>query len=369
MKVYIYKAFERFWHWTQMTLIMTLAITGFEIHGYYELFGYRDAVLVHDRTAWAFLVLIVFAIFWHFTTGEWRQYIPTLKLVKEQANYYITGIFTGAEHPTNKLVYNKFNPLQRIIYLGLKVLVIPVMVISGFVYMNLNYPNASYELGSLGPVAAIHTAGAFLLMVFVIAHVYLTTTGHKPLSSIKAMVTGWEEMDEKEAKEMIISEMEYSLNKTKENFISKDGRSEFLDKALEETETKLGVKKDNHFRDVVAKSGAGYFKIDKSGHYIDVNNAWVNLYKFDSKEEIIGKHYRLSRSEDTLEKLDKTINSVLAGETIEHGIVIRKCKDGSVGYHTITMTPWTENNKIVGVEGFILDVDSKNAAKMEWNNN
>lgn len=131
MKIYIYQLFERFWHWMQVLLIFALAITGLEIHGFYELLGYRNAVLVHDFSAWSFVVLVVFAIFWHFTTGEWRQYIPSTKLVKEQVEYYITGIFKGADHPTNKLVYNKFNPLQRLIYLGLKIMVIPVVGVTG----------------------------------------------------------------------------------------------------------------------------------------------------------------------------------------------------------------------------------------------
>ncbi len=366
MKVYIYKIFERFWHWTQALLILFLAITGFEIHGYYELFGYKFAVQYHDNAAWAFLVLIVFAIFWHFTTGEWKNYIPTTKMVKEQVSYYITGIFKGAEHPTNKLVYNKFNPLQRIIYLGLKIMVIPVMVLSGFAYMYLNYPNQAFELGSLDTVAAIHTMGAFFLIVFVIAHIYLTTTGHKPLGSIKAMITGWEEMDEKEAKEMVISSMEYSLQKTKEHLVSSKDRSKFLDDALVETEEKLGIKKEEKFRDVVANSGAGYFKIKKDGIYEEVNKAWAKLYKFKGPEDVIGKHYSLSRSEDAFKNLEDSFNKVLSGETIEHGLVMRKCQDGSVGYHTVTMTPWIKDKKIVGVEGFILDVNPKNAAAIQW---
>jgi PAS domain S-box-containing protein len=366
MKVYIYKLFERFWHWTQATLIFFLAITGFEIHGSIELFGYREAVMYHDRAAYGFILLIIFAIFWHFTTGEWKQYIPTTKLIKEQVNYYIFGIFKGAEHPTKKLVYNKFNPLQRMIYLGLKILVIPVMVFSGLAYMFLNYPNLTFELASLDTVAAIHTMGAFFLIVFVIAHVYLTTTGHKPTSSIKAMVTGWEEMDEDEARAMIVSEMEYNLQKTKENLVGKGDNSQFLDDALEQTEMKLGVKRDHKFRDVIANSGAGYFKIDKDGKYVEVNSAWANLYKFKSVDDIIGKHYSLSRSEAAFGELEKTFNEVLTGKTIEHGLVMRKCQDGSVGYHTVTMTPWYKNDQVVGVEGFILNVDAKNAAAIEW---
>jgi thiosulfate reductase cytochrome b subunit len=366
MKVYIYKLFERFWHWMQALLIFFLAITGFEIHGYYEFMGYKAAVQYHDNAAWAFLILIVFAIFWHFTTGEWKNYIPTTKFIKEQVRYYITGIFKGAEHPTKKLVYNKFNPLQRMIYLGLKILVIPVMVLSGFAYMFLNYPNEAYQLNSLDVVAAIHTLGAFFLIVFVIAHVYLTTTGHKPMSSMKAMITGWEEMDEIEAKELVMSAMEHDLKQTKENFLSKKS-SKILDEALEMTEEKLGVRKEAKFHDVIANSGAGYFKINSEGVFEEVNNAWVRLYKYNSTEEVIGKHYSLSRSEEEFVKLESTFKKVLSGETIEHGLVMRKCKDGSVGYHTITMTPRMENNKIIGVEGFILDVNPENAASIKWN--
>ena len=368
MKVYIYKIFERFWHWTQAFLIGFLAITGFEIHGSFELFGYREAVTYHDNAAWAFLILITFAIFWHVTTGAWREYIPTTKLLKEQAAYYITGIFKGAEHPTKKLVYNKFNPLQRMIYLGLKILVIPVMVISGFAYMYLNYPNVTFELGGLDIVAAIHTMGAFFLITFVIAHIYLTTTGHKPMSSMKAMITGWEEMDEKEAKEMVISEMEHGLNKAKSYLETDKDKSKFLDDALKSTEEKLGVNKCEKFRDVVSNSGAGYFKIGADGHLIEVNKAWASLYKYDSVNDVIGKHYRLSRSEDAIKQLDDSFNKVMKGETIEHGLVMRKCQDGTVGYHTITMTPWGEDDKILGVEGFILNVDPKNAAAIQWDN-
>lgn len=368
MKVYIYKLFERFWHWMQAILILFLAITGFEIHGFYQLLGYKAAVQYHDNAAWAFLILIVFAIFWHFTTGEWKNYIPSNKMIKEQIDYYITGIFKGAEHPTKKLVYNKFNPLQRIIYLGLKILVIPVMVLSGLAYMFLNYPNLTFELASLDIVAAIHTMGAFFLIIFVIAHIYLTTTGHKPLSSIKAMVTGWEEMDEGEAKELVISSMAHNLQTTKEHLVSLTDPSKFLDDALEETEEKLGVKREQKFHDVIANSGAGYFKINKDGNFEEVNKAWIKLYKYSDPKDVIGRHYSLSRSEESFKELEATFSKVLNGETVEHGMVMRKCQDGSVAYHTITMTPWIQDQEIRGVEGFILDVDAKNIAALQWEN-
>lgn len=199
-RVYIYKVYERFWHWTQAFLILLLAITGFEIHGSLHLFGFENAVSYHNNAATALMVLIVFTIFWHFTTGEWRQYIPTTKNLKAQAAYYLTGIFKHAPHPTRKTSLSKLNPLQRLVYLGLKLLFIPVMVISGILYMFYRFPKdgliESLGLNTVAPVAYIHTIGAYILLAFVIVHIYLITTGHTLTSNLKAMITGWEELEE-----------------------------------------------------------------------------------------------------------------------------------------------------------------------------
>jgi thiosulfate reductase cytochrome b subunit len=196
---YVYRSFERFWHWAQAALILLLAVTGFEIHGSLRFFGYEHAVRYHSITAWTFLVLIVFAIFWHFTTGEWRQYVPTWKNLRAQADYYVFGIFRNAPHPTKKTVLSKLNPLQKLTYAGLKLLVIPVVVVSGLLYMFYRYPQRYEVLGlnvrSLGAIAVVHTAGAFLLMTFLVAHLYLVTTGHTVTSNLKAMITGYEELE------------------------------------------------------------------------------------------------------------------------------------------------------------------------------
>jgi Ni,Fe-hydrogenase I cytochrome b subunit len=48
----------------------------------------------------------------------------------------------------------------------------------------------------LEAIAFWHTLGAILLMIFLVVHVYMTTTGATPTSNIKAMITGYEEIDE-----------------------------------------------------------------------------------------------------------------------------------------------------------------------------
>lgn len=201
-QVYIYKGFERFWHWTQAALIIFLAVTGFEVHGSFEIFGFESAARYHRVASYGLMVLIVFAIFWHFVTGEWKQYLPTTHKLKEQIRYYTVGIFKGEKHPTHKTELSKLNPLQRLTYLGFKLVLIPVTVISGILYLFHKTIDQNdvvvIEDIPLETIAYWHTAGAFLLMVFLVVHVYMTTTGHTPSSNIKAMITGYEELEEEE---------------------------------------------------------------------------------------------------------------------------------------------------------------------------
>jgi thiosulfate reductase cytochrome b subunit len=197
---YIYKGFGRFWHWSQSILVVLLGVTGFEIHGYYTFFGFEQAVRYHSTAAIALVLLIAFTIFWHFTTGEWRQYLPTRQHLKAQIEYYLTGIFRDAPHPTRKTALKKLNPLQKIIYFLLKLLVIPVMVTTGLLYMFFRYPQVYgydiFHIDGLKTIAVLHTAGAFFLVAFVITHMYLITTGRTVTSNLRAMITGYEELED-----------------------------------------------------------------------------------------------------------------------------------------------------------------------------
>ena len=200
-RIYVFKRFERFWHWAQAALIVFMMLTGFEVHGAYEFFGFRTAVEYHTIAAWSLITLWVFAIFWHLTTGEWKQYIPTLKKVDAMFKYYLTGIFTNAPHPFRQTTLRKHNPLQRLAYLFFLLVVSPVIWVSGWFYL---FYGSWRDWGvekylSLEWVAFFHTAGAFMVLIFFIAHVYLATAGHTPTSHIKAMITGWEEVDAEDA--------------------------------------------------------------------------------------------------------------------------------------------------------------------------
>ncbi|MDO9054526.1 MAG: cytochrome b/b6 domain-containing protein [Gallionella sp.] len=196
-KIYVFKRFERFWHWSQAMLIIFMLVTGFEVHGSYSLFGFGKAVDLHTISAWMLIGLWVFAIFWHFTTGEWKQYIPTTEKIVAMVRFYSVGIFKGAPHPFRPTTLKKHNPLQRLAYLGVLLLIGPLLWLTGWFYLFYGDWQAwgVDSFLSLEWVAFFHTAGAFMMLTFLIAHVYLTTTGHTPTSHIKAMLTGWEEVD------------------------------------------------------------------------------------------------------------------------------------------------------------------------------
>ncbi|WP_281492084.1 cytochrome b/b6 domain-containing protein [Desulfosarcina cetonica] len=92
--------------------------------------------------------------------------------------------------------------MQRLVYLSLAAVLLPVQMISGFLYWGYN-DWTRWGIGwlTLDKVAFVHTAGAFAILCFVIVHIYMTTTGHTVTAHVRAMITGWEEVSEGEVQE------------------------------------------------------------------------------------------------------------------------------------------------------------------------
>jgi thiosulfate reductase cytochrome b subunit len=196
-RVMIYSRYERFWHWTQAALIIVLAFSGFVIHGAVGGVPFATAVKVHAFAALALIALWVFTIFWHVVTGEWRQFVPHGDIFKVM-KFYAFGIFSGAPAPYRKSPWRKQNPLQALTYLTFVVLNGLGLWVSGIAYFT--YPLWAKALAGtldLPQVAFVHTACAFLMVTFVIIHVYMITTGKTPGHDIRVMLSGYDtvEMD------------------------------------------------------------------------------------------------------------------------------------------------------------------------------
>ena len=201
-QVYMYSVYERLWHWLQTFVIMLLLFTGLIIHrpDTFGIFSFRYVVLVHNILAVILAANAALALFYHLVSGEIKQYIPRPRgffdQALEQAIYYVKGIFRGAEHPFEKTPEKKLNPLQQITYFGILNVLLPLSGITGILMWGTQYyPEISASINGLTYLAPFHTLIAWLFASFIVAHVYLTTTGPKPLAAINAMMVGWDEVE------------------------------------------------------------------------------------------------------------------------------------------------------------------------------
>ncbi len=203
-RVYLYSLYERIWHWLQALTVLGLLITGLELHwpGSTHWLNLPVAVTVHNVLGFVLLANAFLALFYHLVTGEIRQFLPEprdfLTLAVSQARYYLRGIFRREPHPFERSPTRKLNPLQKVTYLVILNVLLPLQMVSGLLmWGSQNWPETFRALGSLSPLAYLHTLGAWLFAAFLVLHVYLTTTGPTPLALARAMVVGWEPIEDR----------------------------------------------------------------------------------------------------------------------------------------------------------------------------
>lgn len=200
-RILIFSPFERFWHWTQALLIAGLLITGFGMYGLHDAIAFETAFECHLLLAIALIVLWAFAIFWHAVTGQWRQYVPTQRALLAVILYYLYGMFSGEPRPFRMTPAAKHNPLQRLAYLGFKVAIAPALWITGLALAAYPLWQEAAIAGPIGPAALawVHMAAAYGLVLFLVVHIYMSaTTGTPWYAHLRAMITGYEPIDEAE---------------------------------------------------------------------------------------------------------------------------------------------------------------------------
>jgi len=201
-KIYMYGIYERLWHWLQTFAIVLLIFTGLVIHkpDYFGIFGFKGIVLIHNIIAAILGINAFLSLFYHIASGDIKQYIPRSRGFFDQSitqvMFYIRGIFKDEEHPFEKTPDRKLNPLQQTTYFAILNVLLPIQGITGILIWGAQrWPSIAGALGGLSFLGPFHTLIAWLFTSFIILHVYLTTTGHKPLTGIKAMIMGWEDVE------------------------------------------------------------------------------------------------------------------------------------------------------------------------------
>ena len=199
-RVYLYSLYERIWHWSQAAIILGFLVTGLEIHApeRFGPLGFATALDVHTALGFFLVVNGFLGLFYQVTSGGIRQYLPEprdfVSLAAAQARYYLFGIFRKEPHPFEKSRGRRLNPLQRLTYLVILNVLLPLQIVTGFLlFGGLGLGPIRDALGGLPVLVPIHAAGAWLFAAFIVMHVYLTTTGTTPTASLRAMLSGWEE--------------------------------------------------------------------------------------------------------------------------------------------------------------------------------
>ncbi|GAK54951.1 multi-sensor signal transduction histidine kinase [Candidatus Vecturithrix granuli] len=116
---------------------------------------------------------------------------------------------------------------------------------------------------------------------------------------------------------------------------------------------------EERFRQIIEDTEAGYFFIDRAGIFRQVNAAWLRLHGYSSADEILGKHFSITQVDTDFESAQRNVERSLAGAPIPSGEFTRRCKDGSIGYHTFTVRPVIKEGKVIGLEGFIIDTTER----------
>lgn len=198
----LYGAYQRLWHWTQAVTILLLIISGIVIHlpSRVALLSFAVAVQLHNLAAFLLLANAVMGLFYYLTSGEIRQLLPQSRGLGEslraQSVYYLKGIFQGDQHPHARTASSRLNPLQKITYVIVLNIMLPLQVLTGLLMWGAQrWPELVASIGGMRVLASAHSLGAWLFTAFLIMHLYLITTGRTPVANLQTMLTGWEALE------------------------------------------------------------------------------------------------------------------------------------------------------------------------------
>jgi thiosulfate reductase cytochrome b subunit len=186
-KFYLYPLWIRLWHWTNALLFIILMISGASLHYGNNFLAFETAILVHNTAG--IMLTIAWLVFFigNFISDNGKHYRLRFKgmigrLIK-QSHYYAIGIFRGSPHPFHVSADMKFNTLQQLSYIGVMYGLMPILIISGLFFLGY--------IGNIWVIAMTHLVVAYLLILFMVAHIYIITTGETVFTNLRAMLTGW----------------------------------------------------------------------------------------------------------------------------------------------------------------------------------
>ncbi len=201
-RIYIHPLPVRIWHWTNALGFVLLILSGLQIR-YRDLIGlasFEASVRLHNYVGFALMGSYLLWLVFYLTSDKIKNYQMELRPRKfytdaiNQAVYYGYGIFRGSANPHHASAYTKFNPMQKLAYDLIMLLVVPLQFLSGLLLWDVQrFSGAVAALGGVRTVDTLHVLFFIFFTAFLPVHAYLATLGHTPGAHFKAMFTGYEE--------------------------------------------------------------------------------------------------------------------------------------------------------------------------------
>jgi thiosulfate reductase cytochrome b subunit len=209
-RVYINPLPVRIWHWTNAIGFVLMILTALQIRyvGLIDVVSFRTAVVMHNYIG--FVLIANFCIWFGFyvTSDKIKVYHPELNPKKHfrdafrQMYFYGYGVFRGEANPFHVTAYSKFNPLQSMFYQVMMMIIVPVQFYTGILLWDVQRFSGQVNFfGGVRVIATVHVLIFAFFLFFIPFHVYLATLGHTITAHFKAMLTGYEDIEEHEAED------------------------------------------------------------------------------------------------------------------------------------------------------------------------
>lgn len=202
----LYPLWVRLWHIVNAILIVILIYTGIRIfflsQGSSSLILQDGGVVTwHNMASKILVISYIGFILGNIFTDNGKYYRIGRKTFFQdlalQIRYNMYGMFKHEKQPFPPGFESKFNPVQKLTYIVIMYIALPLIIISG---IGLMIPEETLEklIGSDGLVVidVLHIITGILISIFLILHIYLATIGYRPSTGLRGIITGYVQSDE-----------------------------------------------------------------------------------------------------------------------------------------------------------------------------
>lgn len=204
--MFLYPIWVRLWHLVNAILIMILIFTGITIYypekeSSFFIMDLSKAIVWHDISAKILIISYLGFLAGNLFTGNGKYYTIReknfLSSLSRQLRYYMYGKFKHEKNPFPATLENKFNPLQKLTYIIIMYIALPLIILSG---IGLMLPDVLIEkiFGADGYylLDTMHIVMTIIISLFLIIHIYLGVVASKPTAGLRGIITGYTESEE-----------------------------------------------------------------------------------------------------------------------------------------------------------------------------